>query len=84
MDAAVGSLDPYTETDAKTQKDVYILKPRIPDALFYDLTHDNESYFKRRTFMDSLSTAALVRLYSDFTNNLLTKVINVQLFRCNN
>ncbi len=71
MDAAVGSLDPYTESDAKTQRDVYILKPRIPDALFYDLTHDNESYFKRRTFMDSLSTAALVKLNSSNFSNLL-------------
>jgi len=66
MDAAVGSLDPYTETDSKTQKDVYILKPRIPDALFYDLTHDNESYFKKRTFMDSLSTAALLSMSNCF------------------
>lgn len=31
-----------------------------PHALFYDLTHDNESYADKRSAEDSLATAALV------------------------
>jgi len=62
IDVAVGSLDPYVEIDAETNKEIEILKPRGPDGLFYDLTHDNISYHEKRTFMDSLSTAALVNL----------------------
>ena len=32
----------------------------VPHALFYDLTHDNESYLDKRTAEDSLSTGALM------------------------
>lgn len=31
-----------------------------PHALFYDLTHDNESYLHKRSAEDALSTGALV------------------------
>ena len=32
----------------------------VPHALFYDLTHDNESYLHKRSAEDALSTGALV------------------------
>lgn len=32
----------------------------IPHALFFDLTHDNESYLDKRSAEDALSTGALV------------------------
>jgi glycogen debranching enzyme len=32
----------------------------VPHALFYDLTHDNESYLHKRTAEDALSTGALM------------------------
>ena len=32
----------------------------VPHALFYDLTHDNESYLHKRSAEDALSTGALI------------------------
>ncbi|KAI0820793.1 glycoside hydrolase family 13 protein [Trametes gibbosa] len=32
----------------------------VPHALFYDLTHDNESYLEKRSAEDALSTGALI------------------------
>ena len=32
----------------------------VPHALFYDLTHDNESYLDKRSAEDALSTGALI------------------------
>jgi hypothetical protein len=59
-EVAVGSLDPYYKYNPKTNESYHILKPRHPDALLFDLTHDNPSYSETRTVMDSLATASLV------------------------
>lgn len=65
-DVAVGSLDPYFEYDKSNKETFHILKPRNPDALFFDLTHDNKSYYQNRTIPHSLSTAALVTMSNCF------------------
>ncbi|XP_049849918.1 glycogen debranching enzyme-like [Schistocerca gregaria] len=65
----VGSFDLYYFTSYYTSSfelDVGFVEasPKVPPALFYDFTHDNETIHMKRTPMDALSNSALTWMTS--------------------